>query len=64
MTLLHYYMPPAPILGLLMGANAIFSFALHMAVTNVKLVQVGDKVTCRISEIGTFSCTLSEADSL
>jgi hypothetical protein len=57
-------MPPAPILGLLMGANAIFSFALHMAVTNVKLVQVGDKVTCRISEIGTFSCTLSEADSL
>ena len=26
-------------------------------------VQVGDKVTCRISEIGTFSCTLSEANS-
>lgn len=27
-------------------------------------VQVGDKITCRMSEVGTFSCTLSESDSV
>eukprot|EP00277_Geminigera_cryophila_P015018 CAMPEP_0179440118 /NCGR_PEP_ID=MMETSP0799-20121207/23708_1 /TAXON_ID=46947 /ORGANISM="Geminigera cryophila, Strain CCMP2564" /LENGTH=198 /DNA_ID=CAMNT_0021223129 /DNA_START=115 /DNA_END=711 /DNA_ORIENTATION=- len=26
-------------------------------------VQVGDKVTCRMTSIGTFSCTLAEADN-
>ena len=59
-----------PPVALLLRYSASLSFVMWSTVgacplvTGVRLgVQVGDKVTCRISEIGTFSCTLSEADS-